>query len=96
MGRWHRAFRKNDKEFKELFGVKKEIFCTAQAKSAVHMPAALLPGVPVRPNNTFRLFKTTIRAIVWGILLLADSGYQGLLALHKNIRIPYKKRKIIH
>ena len=26
MERWHRAFRKNDKEFKELFGVKKEIF----------------------------------------------------------------------
>jgi len=26
-------------------------------------------------------------------LLLADSGYQGLLALHKNSRIPYKKSK---
>jgi len=26
MERWHRAFTKNDKEFKELFGVKKEIF----------------------------------------------------------------------
>jgi transposase len=39
------------------------------------------------------LFKTTIQAIVWGILLLADSGYQGLLALHANSRIPYKKSK---
>ena len=26
MERWHQAFRKNDKEFKELFGVKKEVF----------------------------------------------------------------------
>jgi hypothetical protein len=26
MERWHRAFTKNDKEFKELFGVKKAIF----------------------------------------------------------------------
>jgi len=26
MERWHRAFTKNDTEFKELFGVKKEIF----------------------------------------------------------------------
>jgi IS5 family transposase len=39
------------------------------------------------------LFKSTIQALVLGILLLADSGYQGLLALHKNSRIPYKKSK---
>ena len=26
MERWHQAFRKSDKEFKELFGVKKEVF----------------------------------------------------------------------
>jgi hypothetical protein len=26
MERWHRAFSKNDKEFKELFGVKKAVF----------------------------------------------------------------------
>jgi len=35
----------------------------------------------------------SIRAILWGILLLADSGYQGLLSLHKNSRIPHKKSK---
>jgi transposase len=28
-----------------------------------------------------------------GILLLADSGYQGLLKLHKNSRIPTKGSK---
>jgi transposase len=55
-----------------------EILCTAQAKGSVH---------------DFQLFKGTVRALVWGILLLADSGYQGLLALHKNSRIPYKKSK---
>jgi len=27
------------------------------------------------------------------MLLLADSGYQGLLALHANSRIPFKKSK---
>jgi len=55
-----------------------EILCTAQEKGAVH---------------DFQLFKRTIRAIIWEILLLADSGYQGLLALHKNSRIPYKKSR---
>jgi len=55
-----------------------EIICTAQEKGAVH---------------DFKLFKTTIRAIILGIVLLADSGYQGLLALHKNSRIPFKKSK---
>jgi transposase len=34
-----------------------------------------------------------VRAIIWEILLLADSGYQGLLALHKNSRLPFKKSK---
>jgi IS5 family transposase len=55
-----------------------EILCTAQEKGAVH---------------DFSLFKQTVRAIVLGILLLADSGYQGLWGLHKNSRIPYKKSK---
>jgi transposase len=55
-----------------------EILCTAQEKGNVH---------------DFNLFKATIRAIICGILLLADSGYQGLLALHANSRIPYKKSK---
>jgi len=39
------------------------------------------------------LFKLTVRGIILGILLLADSGYQGLLNLHKNSRIPYKASK---
>jgi len=43
--------------------------------------------------HDFTLFKTTVRAIFFGILLLADSGDQGLLKLHKNSRIPYKKSK---
>ena len=55
-----------------------EILCTAQAQGAIH---------------DFQLFKSTVRAIVWGILLLADSGYQGLLKLHKNSRIPCKASK---
>jgi IS5 family transposase len=55
-----------------------EIICTDQEKGAVH---------------DFKIFKMTVRAIICGILLLADSGYQGLLALHKNSRIPYKKSK---
>jgi transposase len=55
-----------------------EILCTAQTKGAVH---------------DFQLFKATIRGIIFGILLLADSGYQGLLKLHRNSRIPYKRSK---
>jgi len=56
----------------------REILCTAQAKGAVH---------------DFRLFKMTVRAVILAILLLADSGYQGLQSLHANSRIPYKKSK---
>ena len=55
-----------------------KIISTYQEKGSVH---------------DFTLFKTTVRAIFWGILLLADSGYQGLLKLHKNSRIPFKKSK---
>jgi hypothetical protein len=55
-----------------------EIICTDQAKGAVH---------------DFKIFKTTVRAIIFGIILLADSGYQGLLALHANSLIPFKKSK---
>ena len=55
-----------------------EIISTSQTKGSVH---------------DFQLFKLSVRAIFLGILLLADSGYQGLLKLHKNSRIPYKKSK---
>ena len=55
-----------------------EIISTSQTKGSVH---------------DFQLFKLSVRAIFWGILLLADSGYQGLLKLHKNSRIPFKKSK---
>jgi transposase len=34
-----------------------------------------------------------VRAIIYGIVLLADSGYQGLLTLHANSLIPYKRSK---
>jgi Transposase and inactivated derivatives len=44
--------------------------------------------------HDFRIFKNTVQAIILGIMLLADSGYQGLLALHKNSRIPYKRSKL--
>jgi len=55
-----------------------EIISTSQTKGSVH---------------DFQLFKLSVRAIFWGILLLADSGYQGLLKLHQNSRIPFKKSK---
>ena len=55
-----------------------KIICTDQEKGAVH---------------DFKIFKTTVRAIMFGIILLADSGYQGLLALHANSLIPFKKSK---
>ncbi|MGL6226376.1 MAG: transposase [Thermoguttaceae bacterium] len=55
-----------------------EIICTAQEKGAVH---------------DFRLFTMTIRPFLCGILLLADSGYQGLLKWHPNSSIPRKSSK---
>ena len=57
---------------------------------------AILAGIPddgASSVHDFQLFKGTVRALVWGILLLAESGYQGLLAWHQNSRIPYKKSK---
>lgn len=56
----------------------REILNTAQAEGSVH---------------DFQVLKSTIRGLASGILLLADSGYQGLLALHQNSCIPYKKSK---
>ena len=44
MERWHRAFSKNDKEFKELFGVKKEIFHQMLAVVAVAREERLRQG----------------------------------------------------
>jgi len=44
MERWHFAFRKNDKEFKELFGVKKEVFHEMLAIVAVAREERLRQG----------------------------------------------------
>ncbi len=41
----------------------------------------------------FRLFKESKVAIAEQILCLADSGYQGIVDLHPNSKIPKKKSK---
>ena len=55
-----------------------EIICIAQAKGKTH---------------DFKLFKDEYMGIDELIQLLADSGYQGIVALHGNSKIPIKKRK---
>jgi hypothetical protein len=54
-----------------------EVICTAQTQGSEH---------------DFTLFKA-VRAVIWGILLLADSGCQGLPSFHRNSRVPYKRNK---
>jgi len=45
-------------------------------------------------QHDFQLFKTSRCAISPETCLLADSGYQGLLAFHPNSQTPAKKSKL--
>jgi hypothetical protein len=56
----------------------KEIIAIAQAKGKTH---------------DFKLFKDSRLGINEDILVLADSGFQGILDFHKNSLIPIKKSK---
>ncbi|PFB51134.1 IS5/IS1182 family transposase, partial [Bacillus thuringiensis] len=57
----------------------KEILCIAQGKGHIH---------------DFRLFKESMgQAIPRKIMLLADSGYQGIQKIHAKSRIPKKASK---
>ena len=44
-------------------------------------------------THDFKLFKDTFIGIDELILLLADSGYQGIIEFHENSKTPIKKRK---
>jgi transposase len=44
-------------------------------------------------THDFQLFKDAFIGMDERIKLLADSGYQGLLAIHANSRTPIKKKK---
>lgn len=57
----------------------KEIICTAFAEGKVH---------------DFKLYEESVGcAVSDGIKILLDSGYQGILKLHKNSETPTKKPK---
>ncbi len=43
--------------------------------------------------HDFRLFKESRAAVQPHILILADAGYQGIAKIHKNSRIPFKRKK---
>jgi len=45
-------------------------------------------------EHDFQLFKSNRCAIAQETCLLADAGYQGLLALHPNSQTPAKKSKL--
>jgi len=45
-------------------------------------------------EHDFQLFKNSRCSISAKTCLLADSGYQGMLALHPNSRTPVKKSKL--
>jgi transposase len=44
-------------------------------------------------THDFKLFKDEFIGIDELILLLADSGYQGIIEFHENSKTPVKKRK---
>lgn len=56
----------------------KEVICTFYAKGTKH---------------DFALFKESNLKLDEALLLLADSGYQGLKKLHENSNLPKKKPK---
>jgi hypothetical protein len=59
--------------------VSRKILCTAHAEGSRH---------------DFKLYETSVGAAVSEtIKMCADSGYQGLLRLHKNGELPKKKPK---
>ncbi len=43
--------------------------------------------------HDFRLFKESGTAVQPHVLILADAGYQGITKIHKNSRIPFKRKK---
>ena len=53
----------------------------------------LCVAVGAGQTHDFALFKSTRLALAPHLELLADSGYQGLDALHANSCTPYKKSK---
>jgi hypothetical protein len=56
-----------------------EIICTAHAAGSCH---------------DFKLYECSVgSAVAWYILVRGDSGYQGILKLHKNSETPKKKPK---
>jgi len=58
---------------------KRKILCTAHAYGSCH---------------DFKLYESSIGAAVLAtVKMRADSGYQGLLRLHKNSELPKKKPK---
>jgi hypothetical protein len=44
-------------------------------------------------RHDFKLFKASKLPLKSSIQAIGDSGYQGILALHKNSEIPKKKKK---
>jgi len=54
----------------------------------------LCVAVGAGQTHDFALFKSTRLALAPHLELLADSGYQGLDALHANSCTPYKKSKL--
>ena len=44
-------------------------------------------------HHDFSLFKDSCKGIVTKIKIKADSGYQGICAIHENSEIPFKQSK---
>ena len=44
-------------------------------------------------THDFKLFKESGAVLPPHFLLLADAGYQGIAKIHKNSRIPFKRKK---
>ena len=59
--------------------IKRKILCVATSAGKIH---------------DFQLFKSSRLALLPQIVLLGDTGYQGIDTLHPNSWIPFKKSKL--
>ena len=72
---------------------KKKCF-TQKVQTAVDFEAGeILSSDFFHETHDFRLFKESGAAVQAYVLILADADAQGIAKIHKNSRIPFKRKK---
>ena len=67
----------------------------AQLMADLNTEKILATGFCIGSQHGFQLFKNSRCSISPATCVLADSGYQGMLAFHPNSQTPVKKSKLL-